>query len=77
MSEDEMAGRHHQCNGHELGQTLGDGEGQGLMYYSPWQLQTAGHDWATEQQHQIMYSSVNCIGSMFTFRVENSVNKIS
>ena len=24
-----MAGWHHQCNGHELGQTLGDGEGQG------------------------------------------------
>ena len=37
MSEDEMAGRHHQCNGHELGQTLGDGEGQGgLACCSPW-----------------------------------------
>ena len=23
-----MAGRHHRCNGHELGQTLGDGERQ-------------------------------------------------
>ena len=22
-----MAGCHHRCNGHELGQTLGDGEG--------------------------------------------------
>ena len=28
-SEDEMAGWHHRCNGHELGQTSGDGEGQG------------------------------------------------
>ena len=28
-SEDEMAGWHHQCKGHELGQTSGDGEGQG------------------------------------------------
>ena len=28
-SEDEMAGQHHQCNERELGQTLGDGEGQG------------------------------------------------
>ena len=28
-SEDEMAERYHQCNGPELGQTLGDGEGQG------------------------------------------------
>ena len=24
-----MAGMHHQCNDHELGKTLGDGEGQG------------------------------------------------
>ena len=24
-----MAGWHHLCNGHELGQTSGDGEGQG------------------------------------------------
>ena len=36
MSEDEMAGWHHWCNGHELGQTPGDGEGQaGLACYSP------------------------------------------
>ena len=28
VSEDEMAGWHHQCNGHELGQTSGDCEGQ-------------------------------------------------
>ena len=27
-SEDDMAGWHHQCNEHELQQTLGDGEGQ-------------------------------------------------
>ena len=28
---------HHQCNKHELGQTLGDGEGQGsLACCSPW-----------------------------------------
>ena len=37
VSEDEMAGWHHGCNEHELGQTLGDGEGQrGLVCYSPW-----------------------------------------
>ena len=29
--------RHHQFNGHELGQTPGDSEGQGdLACYSPW-----------------------------------------
>ena len=30
-SEDEMAEWHHQCNGHELEQTLGDGKGQGSL----------------------------------------------
>ena len=36
MTEDEMVGLHHQCNEHELEQTLGDGEGQGrLMCCSP------------------------------------------
>ena len=34
---DEMAGWHRQCNGHELGQTPGNGEGQGgLACCSPW-----------------------------------------
>ena len=32
-----MAGWHHQYNGHELGQTPGDGEGQGdLACCRPW-----------------------------------------
>ena len=32
-----MTGWYHRCNGHELGQTLGDGEGQkGLVCCSPW-----------------------------------------
>jgi len=36
-TEDERVGWHHQCNGHELGQTLGDGDGQGsLACCSPW-----------------------------------------
>ena len=35
-SEDEMAGRHHQCNEYELGQTPGEDEGQGgLVCSSP------------------------------------------
>ena len=35
--EDEVAGWHHQCNEHELGQTLGDGKEQGgLACCSPW-----------------------------------------
>ena len=32
-----MVGWHHQLNGHEFGQTLGDSEGQGsLACCSPW-----------------------------------------
>ena len=31
MTEDELVGQHHQCDGHELGQTPGDGEGQGSL----------------------------------------------
>ena len=30
-SQDEMAEWHHQCNGHELGEIWGDGEGQGSL----------------------------------------------
>ena len=36
-SEDDMAGWHHWCNVHELGQTLGNSEGQkSLMCWTPW-----------------------------------------
>ena len=37
VSEDEMAAGHNQWNEHDLGQTLGDGEGQGgLVCCSQW-----------------------------------------
>ena len=37
MTEDEMVGWHHQLNGHEFEQTLGDREGQGsLACCGPW-----------------------------------------
>ena len=37
MTEDKTVGWHHQFNGHERGQTLGDGEGQGrLACCRPW-----------------------------------------
>ena len=41
-AKDEMIGWHHQLNGHELGQTLGDGEGQGsLACCSPWRCEVS------------------------------------
>ena len=37
MTEDKMVGWHHQLNGREFEQALGDGEGQGsLVCCSPW-----------------------------------------
>ena len=33
MTEDETAGWHHQLNGHEFEQALGDGEGQGSLAF--------------------------------------------
>ena len=37
MTEDEMIGWHHQLDGHEFEQALGDGEGKGgLVCCSPW-----------------------------------------
>ena len=51
-----MAGGHHRCNGHELGQTPGDGEGQGdLACCSPWghkELDTTGR---LNNDHHHMY----------------------
>ena len=45
-----MVGWHHQLNGHEFEQTLGDSEGQGhLVCCSPRGLRV-GRDLSTEQQ---------------------------
>ena len=50
MTEDDMFGWDHQFNGCELGQTLGDSEGQeGLECWSPWGCRV-GYDLVTEQQ---------------------------
>ena len=53
MTEDEMVGWHHQINGHEFEQVLGDGEGQGSL---PGVLQSMGshrvrRNLATEHHH--------------------------
>ena len=48
MTEDKMVGWHHQLNGHEFGQAIADGEGQGnLACCSPWGLEESV---TTEQQ---------------------------
>ena len=53
MTEDEMVEWHHQLNGHEFEQTLGDSERQGrLLQFMG--SQRVGHDLAPEQQQQIV-----------------------
>ena len=43
VTEDEMVGWHHQLNGHEFEQTLGDSEGQGsLACCSSWGHKESG-----------------------------------
>jgi len=50
MTEDEMVGWHHQLNGHEFEQTLGDSEGQGSL--ASMRLRRVRQDSTTEQQQQ-------------------------
>ena len=55
-AEDEMVRQHHQLNGHEFEQTLGDSEGQGsLACYNPWtqSMQRVRQDLVTEQRQQM------------------------
>ena len=52
VSEDEVAGWHHQCNEHELGQTPGDGEEQGGLRAAAHGVTRVRRDWATGQQQQ-------------------------
>ena len=58
MTEDERVAWHHQLNGHECEQALGDGEGQGsLECYSPW-----GHkesDTTEQLNNNRMYDTKN------------------
>jgi len=50
MTEDDMAGWHHQFNEYEFGKNPGDDEGQGgLACGSPWDCRV-GHDLAIEQE---------------------------
>ena len=57
MTEDKMVGWHHQLNGHEFEQALGDGEGQeSLTCCSPWGRKDLEE---TEQVHIHMYMTDN------------------
>ena len=50
MTEDQMVGWHHQLNGQEFEQALGDGEGQESLESVVHGI-TVRHDWVTKQEH--------------------------
>ena len=52
---EEMAGWHHQLNGHEFERAPGDGEGQGgLACCSPWGCSPRLSDWTTTLSHGVL-----------------------
>ena len=73
MTQDEMFGWHHQFNGHELGQTLGDGEGQGglgvLQYMG---LQRVRHELVTEQTNIYTRFCSKCLENNDLFNSYNN-----
>ena len=54
MTEDEIVGWHHRFNGHELGKTLGAGEGQGSLACCSPRGREVGHDLENKQQLSIL-----------------------
>ena len=56
-----MLGWHHQLNGHELEQSLGDSEGQGSLVFSiPWAHKASDMTEVTDQEHVLQYASLPC-----------------
>ena len=57
MIEDEMVGWHHQLDGHEFEQALGDGHGQGgLVCCSPWDGPWEKHQLGSQPSAALLYS---------------------
>ena len=55
MTEDEMAGCHHQLDGYEFEWALGVGDGQGsLAWYSPWSCKES------DMTEQLNWTELNC-----------------
>ena len=79
VAEDEMVEQHHQLNGHEFEQTLGDGEGQrSLACCSPWGHRVR-HNLVTEQQQKIMkqqlfFQDLSQVCLYLLFKKEQSEN---
>ena len=59
-AEDEMVGWHHQLNGHEFEQTLGDGEGS-LACHSPWgRKESDTTEWLNWIELRLQHARIPC-----------------
>ena len=68
VTEAEMVGWHHRFNGHELGQTLGDGEGQGgLAYCCPWGCRESDTTWRVNSNNLYVCMCVYVYGLWVCF----------
>ena len=77
MTEDEVVGWHHQCNGHELGQTPEDGEGQGsLASCSPWRCEELDTTWQLNNEKQILSTWIQPMSGYQSDATERRVGKI-
>ena len=70
-AKDDMVGQHHQFNGHELGETLGDGEGQGsLACCSLWGHRELDMTWqlnnSNKNIHWRIYFTKSRLSKIFT-----------
>ena len=75
MTEDEMAGWHHRCNGHKLKQTSADGEGQGgLACCSPWDCEESDTTGQLNNKF-LIYSECKAFLWQWTFNHNKGIQK--
>ena len=77
MKEDQMFGWHHQCNGHELGQTPGDGDGQGSpACCSSWGHEKSDTTWQVNNEKQLLSTWIQPMSSYQSDVTERRVGKM-
>ena len=76
MTEDKMVGWHHQFDGHEFEQTLGDSEGQGnLKCYSSWDHKELGMiEWLNKYDISHSLSDLLHLGHKILFNLYSGVS---
>ena len=70
-----MVGWHHRFNGHELGQTLGDGKGQGnLACCSPWGHAESDMTWRLNKNYHKSFDSKASLDYVLSSKTSHQVS---